>query len=78
MSPRDRAILAVLLGAGVYVWVAHVEVMAAALLVFLVVGMLWLSILAMLRRDRRRLTETKPQRVLRLVNERVPTTREWR
>ena len=78
MTWRDRAGLAALLGVGLYLWIWHPTVMAAVLLVLLVFGMLTLSVMAMLTRDRRRATETKAQRVLRVVNEQEPVTHWWR
>ena len=77
MTPRDRALLAVLLGGGMYVWIVYPAVMAALLLGFLVFSMITLSVLAMLRRDRRRLTETRATRALRLVNEQEPRFHWW-
>lgn len=78
MTWRDRAGLAALLGVGLYLWIWHPTVMAAVLLVLLVFGMLTLSVMAMLKRDRRKATETKAQRVLRVVNEQEPVTHWWR
>ena len=78
MTPKDRLGLAALLGVGLYLWIWHPTVMAAVLLVLLVFGMLTLSVMAMLKRDRRRATETKAQRVLRVVNEQEPVTHWWR
>jgi hypothetical protein len=78
MTPRDGIGLTLVLGVGGYLWIWHPAVMAAVLLVGLVTGMLTLAVLAMLRWDRRRVAETREQRVLRIVNEREPVTHWWR
>lgn len=78
MTRRDRIAVGVLVGLGLYLWFAHPALMALILLVLLIPAMLTLAVMAMARGDRRRWSETKGQRVLRIVNESEPRFHWWR